>query len=202
MTTAAKLAANQHNAQLSTGPRTDAGKAVSSQNGATHGLSSSFRVLLHENQADFHALQQALESEFAPTGEHEAFLVSQMIQSRWRLHRIDRLETAAYDLILMGEDPSSSQDPDAKIIASMSKRDRDPIALLQRYRVSAERAYYKAHKELLAGRHGAIKAQQTTTELIIRQAMFGPTPGQLDRLQAAVNGFASQPTGSNAPLRL
>src|SRR5579872_3614358 len=126
MITAAQVAANQQTAQLSTGPVTEAGKAVSSQNGMNHGLSSIFRVLVHENQAEFGALKQALESEFQPKGEHEGFLVSQMIQSRWRLNRVNRLETVAFDFILLSEDLSNSTDPDAKIIVAMSKRDRDP----------------------------------------------------------------------------
>ena len=182
MSSTAQLAANQKNAQLSTGPVTDEGKAVSSQNGTTHGLSSTFRVLVHENQSDFDALQQALASEFEPEGEHESFLVNQMIQSRWRLNRINRLETVAFDLILLGEDSADSNDPDAKIIAAMSKGDRDPLALLERYRATTERAYYKAHRELMANRRAAKKEQMAITDQIIRASMFGPTPGQIDRL--------------------
>src|SRR5579883_1874657 len=112
MISAAQVTANQQNAQLSTGPRTEAGKAVSSQNGLSHGLSATFRVLVHESQSEFDALQEALESEFEPEGEHETFPVNQMTQSRWRLARIARLETAAFDCIVLGEDTSNSNDPD------------------------------------------------------------------------------------------
>jgi len=185
MTTSAQLAANQINAQLSTGPRTETGKAMSSQNGITHGLSSAFRVLVHENQSEFDALKQALETEFHPESEHESFLTSQMVQSRWRVARINRLETVAYDLILMGEDASASNDPDAKIVAAMSKHGRDPLALLERYRTTAERAYYKAHRELMANRRAAKKEEMVVTEQIIRASMYGPTPGELQRLTQA-----------------
>jgi hypothetical protein len=185
MSTSAQIAANQKNAQLSSGPRTEAGRAVSSQNGITHALSSTFRVLMHENQAEFEALRQRIAEEQNPQGEHETFLVEQMVQSRWKLSRTNRLENVAFDYILMGEDPDESGDPDAKIIAAMSKNGRDPLALLERYRMNAERAYYKAHKELIQNRRAAAKEQSEATKQIIQQAMWGPTPGQIMRLAEA-----------------
>ena len=38
MATPAQIAANTANAQRSTGPRTEAGKSITSQNATTHGL--------------------------------------------------------------------------------------------------------------------------------------------------------------------
>jgi hypothetical protein len=197
MSTSAQIAANQHNAKLSTGPRTEAGRSVSSQNGVTHSLSSAFRVLMHENQAEFDALKQRIAGEHNPEGDHEAFLVEQMVQSRWKLIRIQRLENVAYDYILMGEDPSQSEDPDAKIIAAMSKNNRDPLTLLERYRITAERAYYKAHKELTANRRAAAKQQRDVMKEIIRQSMYPPF---LDDEAPVENGFASQ--NAHSQLRL
>jgi hypothetical protein len=185
MTSSAQIAANQKNAQLSTGPRTEAGRAVSSQNGVTHALFSTFKVLMHENQAEFDVLKQRIANEQNPQGEHETFLVEQMAQSRWKLIRISRLENVAFDYILLGEDPSHSGDPDAKIIAAMSKNSRDALALLERYRINAERAYYKAHKEIMANRRAAAKEHREVANQIIQQAMFGPTPGQIQRLTEA-----------------
>jgi hypothetical protein len=196
MATSAQITANQKNPQLSTGPRTE-GRAVSSQNGVTSSLSSTFRVLMHENQGEFDALKQRIAEEHNPEGEHETFLVEQMVQSRWRLVRISRLENVAFDYMLMGEDPSQSEDPDAKIIAAMSKNGRDPLALLERYRIAAERAYYNAHKELTANRRAAAKEQRAVTKEIIHQAMWGPV---LEDDAPVGNGFASQNTPS--PLRL
>jgi hypothetical protein len=97
MITTALLEANQKNAQLSTGPRSEAGKASSSLNGLNHGLSSTFRVLMHESQAEFDDLQRRIVEEHSPDSDHETFLVEQMIQSRWKLIRINRLENVAYD---------------------------------------------------------------------------------------------------------
>jgi hypothetical protein len=202
MTTPAQIAANQKNAQLSSGPRTDAGKASSSLNSVAHALSSTFRVLMHETQVDFDALKQRITEEQNPEGDHETFLVEQMVQSRWKLLRIQRLENVAYDYILMGEDPSQSDDPDAKIIAAMSKKDRDPLALLERYRITAERAYYKAHRELMQNRGAAAKEQGEVTKQIIQQSMFGPTPGQIMRLAEAGVVEAVVLPETETPLRI
>jgi hypothetical protein len=51
MSTEAQISANQANAQLSTGPKTEAGKSASSQNSWKHGLAVGvFRVLATEDQ--------------------------------------------------------------------------------------------------------------------------------------------------------
>ncbi len=46
-----------------------------------HGLSGAFRVLANEDQSAFDRLLANLRTEFAPSTEHESFLVEQMAQS-------------------------------------------------------------------------------------------------------------------------
>ncbi len=48
--TEAQLNANQANAQLSRGPKTPEGKAISAMNNLRHGLTGEFTVLPWENQ--------------------------------------------------------------------------------------------------------------------------------------------------------
>src|SRR3954452_19749524 len=91
MASAAQITANQANALRSTGPVTPEGKAASSRNSTRHGLSANFSVLPHENADEFQELEQALLSEFSPSGEHETFLVHEMARTRWRLLRVERL---------------------------------------------------------------------------------------------------------------
>src|SRR5689334_19539946 len=54
---ARKLSANRANAQKSTGPRTKAGKARSSQNALKHGLSTFYSRLPTECEATFHTFR-------------------------------------------------------------------------------------------------------------------------------------------------
>ena len=80
MSSKRKSAANRRNAQNSTGPKTPEGKAASAQNATSHGLSSSFTVLPHEDHDAYAQLLEALHQEHIPATEHEKFLVAQMAE--------------------------------------------------------------------------------------------------------------------------
>lgn len=188
MSTSAQIAANQQNATRSTGPRTGAGKAASSQNGVSHGLSSGFRVLVHESQSDFDLLTFALFEEFNPQDEHQLFLVNEMAQARWRMSRIDRLEAKAFEAMLNGPDATA----DGRIVAYLSKNNRDPLTLLLRYRAAAERAYFKAARELQQLRKADEKLQKTAMDTFVNQYVYGE-PKSAPRQ----NGFASQTAPSH-----
>ncbi len=177
MTSAAQATSNSKNAPFGTRPSTEPGKASS-------GLSSDFVVLSYENQADFDGLAQRLQADLVPAGEHESFLVNQMIQSRWRIARITRLESAAFEYLLFG---AADATPEDHIVARMYEKGGDPLAALQRYLASIERSYHKCYRELLNGRQVNLKMQVKATDNYIKNVIFAPLPGQ-----APPNGFASQ----------
>ncbi len=191
MTSAAQSTANQNNARFSSGPRTEPGKAASSQNGLQHGLASAAVVLSYENQADFEDLARRISDDLVPSGEHECFLVEQMIQSRWRIVRIASLESAAFEYMIEGAAASS---PQGRIIAHMFEKGGDPLSALHRYSASAERTYHKCYRELLNGRQVAQKMQIKATDNYIKNVVFAPPPGQVP-----TNGFASQNAPQPAP---
>lgn len=94
--TPARLAANNANAQLSTGPRTPAGKAKSSINAVKTALTGR-TVLLPIDDVD--AYQQHVHNfadEFQPVGPRESELVQALADHAWRLNRIASLEMAIY----------------------------------------------------------------------------------------------------------
>jgi hypothetical protein len=181
MTTPAQILANCRNAILSTGPRSDAGKAAVSQNAAKHGLSAASPVLSSEDRVAFDALVENLVSEFQPHGEHESFLIRQMAEARWRLARIRLIETAAFDL-LVGE--PAPENPYARIAEKMIANGGDVLSKLERYASAAERSYYKAHKELKASVLPRQKEQQAERsrsedamlERILRPPVFKTKP--------------------------
>ena len=180
MSTTSQITANQTNAQLSTGPRTAEGKAASSQNSACHGLTSEFAVLSHENPAEFAELSQQAVQEFQPSGMHEEFLVRRMIEARWRAVRCQRLEYAAFELML---DPDSTDlSPDARIVSKMQGRG-DVISLLHRYSTAALNQYDKAYRELIHGRKQNFKHQEQALDHYIKSVVYAPPPD---------NGFVSQ----------
>jgi len=147
MTTPTQIASNRQNSTLSTGPCTEAGKIASSKNAISHGLSAADPVLAYENRADYEKLVKDYYDEYEPDTIHQNFLVSQLAGAQWRLHRIQRIENAAIDLIIAA--PGELIDtPDHKIAQRMLDSGGDPLPRLERYRASVERSYHRAKKEL------------------------------------------------------
>src|SRR5438034_2462146 len=88
-----KLEANRRNAQKSTGPKTAEGKARSSQNGLTHGLTSrKCPILPGENEEQYRELQDALTRDLKPRGAMQRELVEDLVQTRWKIRRIPAIE--------------------------------------------------------------------------------------------------------------
>ena len=97
MSTQAQAIANQANAQKSTGPITETGKAISSINRRNHGLGGKFTVLPCESQQGFDALLGNLDMEFQPGTPSEVLLIEQMAESRWTRDRALRLQQGTLD---------------------------------------------------------------------------------------------------------
>jgi hypothetical protein len=87
MSTPAQVAANQQNAKLSTGPKTEDGKAISSKNNLRHGFTGAFMILPWEKQEEFDTLLAGLRAEHDPATITETLLVEKMAQSYWLSQR-------------------------------------------------------------------------------------------------------------------
>jgi hypothetical protein len=132
MSTEAQIAANQANAEHSTGPKTEEGKATSSRNRTSHGLSYAnglFFLLPCEDGGAYSLLLANLHHEHRPTTETERMLVDRMAEHHWLRCRAEFLESKCFD-----EDGSL---------------DEKRFALCLRYRTSHERAFHKCFNELL-----------------------------------------------------
>ncbi len=93
-----RLAANRANAQLSTGPATSEGKAVSSLNAVKTGLTGR-TVLLPSEEADAYETHLThYRDEFQPVGVRETQLVQNLADTQWRLARIPSLENGIFAL--------------------------------------------------------------------------------------------------------
>jgi len=81
MASPAQIAANIANAQRSTGPRTQAGKSITSQNATTHGLCRAITLLDDDDPAEAQALLAALMEEHQPQGPTEEIFVFKMAEN-------------------------------------------------------------------------------------------------------------------------
>lgn len=91
-----QLAANRQNALKSTGPKTQAGKALASRNSLKHGLLAKNVVITEgegaEDQQAFDALLADFIGEFNPVGSLEEMLVEKIAVCYWRMSRANRYE--------------------------------------------------------------------------------------------------------------
>ena len=92
----AQLAANRANAQHSTGPATETGRAKSSQNALKHGLTSKTVVLAGESAAEYNRLLASYIETYAPANEEERRLTQSLLDSTWRIARLKRIESAIF----------------------------------------------------------------------------------------------------------
>jgi len=90
---------NRANAQHSTGPKTAAGKAKSSQNALKHGLTGQIAVMPAEDQQLFDAHLHSFQAHFAPQGPDEDYLVKTLADVSWRMDRVSALE---FDVLACG----------------------------------------------------------------------------------------------------
>ena len=105
MSTEAQVAANRENAQKSTGPKTQEGKARAAHNALKHGLFSADVVLMGESAEDLDAFREAWMADLAPEGPREEYQANRAVEYAWRLRRIPRLEQR-YSLLAVLPPPS------------------------------------------------------------------------------------------------
>ncbi len=197
MSSRRKRAANRRNAQHSTGPKTPEGKAASAQNATTHGLSSSFTVLPHEDHDAYAQLLDTLVREHTPKSEHEKFLVTRMAESRWRLDRTHRFEAIAFEQFL---DEYDETNPDHLIVLKLTNRTSNIMDLLQRYATAAERSYYKAHKELSQARKDEKRNKASEAQIWMQAHMQSSKIPAFDDpfwLAPTPSSIANQPNEAN-----
>lgn len=153
MTTAAQLAANQANAKLSTGPKTEEGKAVSAKNNFRHGLSGQFILQAWENGDHYDDLLDGLRDEHQPATPTEALLVEKMAQHWWLAQRALHLQELTFN----------SETPFCE--------DEKQLALFIRYGATHDRAFHKCLTDLLKLRAEKRRAEKDrdTQERAVRE---------------------------------
>jgi len=96
MATHEQLQANRENAQRSTGPRTEEGKAKSSLNAVKTGLTGRTVLLPSDDAAAYQQHVDRFLREHQPIGDEESNLVQSIADADWRLLRIPALEAGIY----------------------------------------------------------------------------------------------------------
>jgi hypothetical protein len=133
MSTEAQINANNSNAQHSTGPKTEAGRAASSQNNFRHGFAGEFRLLASEDPLAYDQLHRNFTIEHQPTTFTQKLLIEKMAQHHWLRQRALELQNLTLE--------SAGHRKEKDIERS--------LALYIRYQTTNERAFGKCLSDLL-----------------------------------------------------
>jgi hypothetical protein len=166
----AQIAANRLNAQKSTGPRTEAGKAIASRNSEKH--TKLARTLLvasqsHlESSSEFSALCDEYYESLDPVGPLEEMLVDRIVSAVWRLRRARHVESGEIALNLEKTDQKSDEiNPVPTLLKAAEATDReDVLKLLEKSIPGCE--YVLTH--LREARVAVQREQQLTPDIFHR----------------------------------
>jgi len=98
MATEEQIAANRRNAQLSSGPKTEAGRNRSRMNALRHGLTGQVTTMTDEDRAAHDQFSNALIKDLAPDGAMETQLAQRVATDSWRLNRASAIEDNLFAL--------------------------------------------------------------------------------------------------------
>ncbi len=145
MSTQAQAEANKANAQHSTGPKSETGKAASSQNNFRHGFTGQFKVLDWERQEDFVDLLARFCVEHQPSNECEIVLVERIAQHFWLAGRALRLQEQCFrpDLAMKEADDECT----GRLVPVVHDQEKT-LALYLRYQTTHDRAFRQVSDEL------------------------------------------------------
>jgi len=143
------------NGAQSKGPTTPEGKAISSQNATTHGLTSNRTLVPPADQPEYDALKSQLTNQLKPIGAIERILFDSLLHHAWKMRAFRFVEA---ELIARnnGEDPYLSDDP-----AVVKKAER-----IRRYAAQIERHFHKDLRELHTLQNNRLNRDQFLGKLI------------------------------------
>ena len=127
----------------SSGPKTGRGKAVSSRNSLTHGLTAR-RWLDANEQSLFDQTFEAFSADFEPQSSIERVLISKLAECTVRLMRIQQTESAMFDLA------SSEAEHPTEVLKSLDNDNPNFIKAMQAARLGNSKYNPKAVEEKIS----------------------------------------------------
>ena len=182
MTSLRQIESNRRNAQKSTGPKTQNGKARSSQNAVRHGLTAETVIGPLEDPADYRAFEQAVTAAYDAETAVERELVLRLASPLWRLRRATSVETG---LLQIQYEESTASDPDLAL-PKLPREVCEVIEIFQSGRDSSGRELARCFLRLAdldngiferLGRYEAALWRQVRQTVFTLQALQWRAPG-------------------------
>ena len=152
--TPAQIAASRNNGRKSKGPKTPEGKAISSQNSTTHGITSAkWLVPTNEKPSAYAGFLAEYLDQWQPANPTERDLVGQMAHAQYTMNRLFAMEAGFLDLAMEEMCPDQVKpldEPMRQTIAFKALADStNGLSLLNRYLARCERMYHRALHSLM-----------------------------------------------------
>jgi hypothetical protein len=188
MSTLKQIEANRRNAQRSTGPRTEEGKAASRMNALKNGLYANSPVIPGEDPALFEALSRSYYERFNPSTPEEHTLLASVIRNAWLLDRFSNVETDFWaHRFERDADCLTETDADHPLSYAADMLSSE-LHILQRRIDAADRAFHRnlkllmelqaARAQAVTGENGFVPAKRRPAPAP-RPEMPPPTPAML-----------------------
>ena len=195
MASPAQIAANQANAQKSTGPRSVEGKSASRFNALKLGIDAASVIIPGEDPAEYEALAADYRRDFRPHSPSEIFHVDTMLRADWLKRRLQLVEADLYRTLL-AETPGASlaaallsDSPAAKLLART-----------QRQIAAFERTWHRANTELTRARAEAARNSEEPGQSFDRYLDFLCPPSPLELASFPQSGnYGPEPLPIAAP---
>ena len=121
MSSTAQAESNRRNAKASTGPRTAAGKAASSQNACKLNLFSTRNFVLPQDEPEYNELTTALWDRLNPQDALEGVYAIEILRATWRLRRCANVEADLVDKAFAIAEKRQEDPADATLYASLNE---------------------------------------------------------------------------------
>jgi uncharacterized protein involved in exopolysaccharide biosynthesis len=173
-----QLLANRLNAQKSTGPRSDEGKARSSMNALKTGIDAKTPLIRGEISTALQELTGEYHGRFRPTTPEQRMLVDTLIDCEWLLRRFRAIETQLWERVVDIYDIT---------LGHIFSERTGEFTRLQRRIDSTQRHYHNALNQLRR-----LQAEESAPEP-------DPEPAPQNQLVSAPNGFVPQTVPQPVP---
>ena len=190
--TDSQLRANQQNAQHSTGPRTEEGKARARFNARRHGLTGQFYVMDEYDRQAYQTFESGIMSDLSPEGPYERQLAISIAQDHWRMNRAKGIEFNTMG-VRQNQHDIDADSPEAETAVSNAQTwnsDNKAFANMALYETRLNRIIANNRKELnqLQTIRKAVEVQaMEEAELFLAHQLAQNIPENHETIK--VNGF-------------
>jgi hypothetical protein len=173
------------NGAKSRGPKTAAGKEISSQNALQHGFTSqSVIVLACESQSQFDELLNQFMEIHKPANAAEIDLVEEMVACRWRIRRMWGIETTLMDAEILNQESQSGGGAGNRVYMAQAFKflsdDSRSLVLAARYQSRLHRTFNQAYATLRELQQMRESKPPASPPPVVGPAQPAPAPPDLE----------------------